>query len=129
MLVIVLGADRDGIDAGGVAAADPEHRQARRVAEAVDRRRDGDRLGALLLGGSRAARVLDADDDGDAVSFGDAVAELSRPGHYYGETNRPGSRGGRPASRRSSPPQSSRGGEKTSISVAPSGPERTECGT
>ena len=42
---------------------------------------DGQCLRALFLGVSRAARVVDAGDDCDPVTFRDALAEAARPGH------------------------------------------------
>ena len=84
--VVVVGPDRDRVGLGRRAAADPEQRQARRLADPLDRRGDRERLRALFLGVSRGAGVVDADDDRDAISLGDVVAETARTGHCFGRS-------------------------------------------
>ncbi len=75
--VVVLGPERHGVDVGRVTRSDPEEGQVGRRTDAVDRPRDRERFGALLLGVSCAARVLDAGDDRNPVTFGDALAEAA----------------------------------------------------
>jgi hypothetical protein len=73
----VVGAERDRVGVDRRTSTDPEERQGGGPSDAVDRVRNGDRLRALLLRGSRAVGVMDVDDDRDPVAFRDALTEMS----------------------------------------------------
>ena len=80
----------------------PEQRQRRRVADAVDRPVDRQRLRALVLGRPRACRVVDADDDRDPVTFRDlAGSDVVRLPPAAAEPSRSSGCACRPARRRS----------------------------
>ena len=77
MRVIVLGPEPDRVCVDGRPVADPEQRELVAARMPSIGRRHRKRLCALLLGVSRTARVVDAGDDGDAVSLGDSLTEAS----------------------------------------------------
>ena len=111
LAVLVAGPDRERVGVRRLAAAAPEQRQRRRLADALDREIDRQRLRALLLGRPRGGGIGDVDDDRDPVALRDVVAQTSRSRHArtkrirYSSISMPSYAGSQPSaapSRRSS---------------------------
>ena len=84
LVVVLLDDDQAGVGPGRARGlrrrvVTEEDREVGRVTDAVDRVHDGEALGALVPGRSRAVGVADDGDDRDPVSFGDRLAERARP--------------------------------------------------
>ena len=79
-----IGLDDDGVSGRPLGVEHPtevEEREPRRDTHRIRVRERRERIGALLLGGTRAGRVRHLDDERDAVSLRDRLAQL---GHGRG---------------------------------------------